>query len=701
MNLRIVVLASALACSPAAFAQTNDLSAPSSSKNSELPQVSSAQPTQTDIKREKRRQAYGKLLEGQRIVWTMRRRRQPAQAASQARRARESFQSAVNLDPTLAEAYTALAELTLNAPPNDINEAIMLANIAVEISPDNFGARVLLGRLFTIKSEFNRENLNSAFAARAIAEWKEIARLDPRNAEAFAFLSELYAKTNRTPERIDALQKWLASTTPLEPRFYQTIMGADADLSPESAALKLGEALFDAGQIRESIEILSRTIADNPENSNGVELLRQAIQSADASSSAFARQALTQAVYANPNNVSLILLLAQIEERAGNAAHAARILREYSLKLSTKDKIAAANLQIALGDIYAEQNYGEEAVKVYENALTIREIDGAAEVGEPDRDFTIRAFEKIIRLYKKTNQTDAAKNSIERARTLLGRQNSFADRQLIMLYRETGKLPEALAAIRTLRARNADDYGLLRLEANVLTESGAVERAVALIKPLIGKRQAPSVPAAGNGDNRMFSIGSPMYDDFTNYIFISNLYAQAKRGREAVEAANQAVSTGQAEEQKQIAKLTLATAYQTARNFSAAENILRELLKQSPGNPIALNNLGYFLIERDTKLPEALNLIEQAVKIDPTNSSYLDSLGWAFYKLEKIDLAEKHLRDAARIDDSSATIQEHLGDVYRKQGKTALAKTAWQKSVTLSFEPEQISRLKAKLKTSK
>jgi tetratricopeptide (TPR) repeat protein len=219
---------------------------------------------------------------------------------------------------------------------------------------------------------------------------------------------------------------------------------------------------------------------------------------------------------------------------------------------------------------------------------------------------------------------------------------------------------------------------------------------------LIGKRNTATRPAiVEQGEPGTFSISSPMYDDFTNYIFISNLYAQAKRGKEAVEAANQAFLTGQGDERKQIAKLTLATAYQTAGNFSAAESTLRELLKQLPGNPIALNNLGYFLVERDTKLDEALSLIEQAVRIDPTNSSYLDSLGWAYYKLGKFQQAEKYLKEALRINESSAIIQEHLGDVYQKQGKDALAKSSWLKSINLSFEAEQISRLKTKLKISK
>ena len=80
----------------------------------------------------------------------------------------------------------------------------------------------------------------------------------------------------------------------------------------------------------------------------------------------------------------------------------------------------------------------------------------------------------------------------------------------------------------------------------------------------------------------------------------------------------------------------LATAQQMAGEYANAEMTLRELLKASPQNPVALNNLGYFLVERDEKLDEAVNLIQQAVKLNPTNSSYLDSLGLGIFQTRKI-----------------------------------------------------------------
>ncbi|MBA2737176.1 MAG: tetratricopeptide repeat protein [Pyrinomonadaceae bacterium] len=188
-----------------------------------------------------------------------------------------------------------------------------------------------------------------------------------------------------------------------------------------------------------------------------------------------------------------------------------------------------------------------------------------------------------------------------------------------------------------------------------------------------------------------------IYDDFTNYLFISNLYSQANRGKEAIESANQAFSAAKGEERRQIAKLTLATAQQMSGDYAAAEETLRQILRQTPDNPIALNNLGYFLIERDKNINEAFELIQKAVKIDPTNPSYLDSFVWAYFKLEKYPEAEKYLKEAAGIDTASSTINEHLGDVYQTQGKTELARNAWQKALNLASDIQDVNRLKAKL----
>jgi Flp pilus assembly protein TadD len=91
-------------------------------------------------------------------------------------------------------------------------------------------------------------------------------------------------------------------------------------------------------------------------------------------------------------------------------------------------------------------------------------------------------------------------------------------------------------------------------------------------------------------------------------------------------------------------------------------------------------------------------MIQRAAKAAPTNGSVLDSLGWAYFKLGKLDEAEKYLTESARIFPTSATVQEHLGDLYQKRGKMNEARAAWQKAFALPNEPDQTARLNTKLK---
>jgi len=99
---------------------------------------------------------------------------------------------------------------------------------------------------------------------------------------------------------------------------------------------------------------------------------------------------------------------------------------------------------------------------------------------------------------------------------------------------------------------------------------------------------------------------------------------------------------------------------------------------------------------------EAVRLLEAAQETDRTDQKikalYLDSLGWAYFKLGELEEAERYLSEADRIQPSSAAVQEHLGDLYQRKGKIEEALAAWQKALSLlSDQPDQAARIKAKL----
>jgi tetratricopeptide (TPR) repeat protein len=656
-----------------------------------------------ELAREKREQAYAKLLEGQRHLLSSRGRLRTSRGGpnpAALRLARTAFQKSVELDPRLAEGYTALAELEIALPPQDIEEAISLATMAADLEPNNFGGRRIIARLYTIKSKLNTGTLDKEFAAKAISAWKDLTRLDPRYAEAYAFLGELYDKSDNHDLRIAALKKWLSSAPPVETWFWEQFMGAERDgLQPERASLKLGPALIKAGRPQEAIDVLSLVIVDEPDNIEAIELLRTALEAVDNAKAGTAIESLQQAVFANPENIALITLLAHANSRSGRFDDAVKVLRDGSARLAEKDKISASFLQISLGDLYVKENRINEGIAAYQGSLTTRGITGTELATDDDREFATNVFSKMIRTFKDANRPNDAKAVIERARLILGKDDAFADRELINFYRENGKKAEALDAVRAVRVRNPDDYGFLRLEATLLAENGKVDEGVALIKKLIDNKPLGAVAGNTGTTNETPTLESlsPMYDDFSNYVFISSLYSNANRGKEAIAAANTAYNVAASPTRKEMAKLTLATAQQMAGDYVGAETTLREILKKTPNNPVALNNLGYFLLERDQKLSEAFDMIKKAVAIEPDNPSYLDSLGWAHYKLGNYAEAEKNLLAAARVSSDSSTIQEHIGDVYLKQGKAAQAKDAWEKALLLTSDAAEMARLKGKL----
>jgi tetratricopeptide (TPR) repeat protein len=118
-----------------------------------------------------------------------------------------------------------------------------------------------------------------------------------------------------------------------------------------------------------------------------------------------------------------------------------------------------------------------------------------------------------------------------------------------------------------------------------------------------------------------------------------------------------------------------------AGRIGDAERALRDLLAKDPIDANALNSLGYLLAEHGQRLDEAVDLVQRALKIEPANPAFLDSLGWAYFRQGKLDLADAPLTRAADQMPTSSTIHEHLGDLRLKQQRFADAVAAFERSL--------------------
>ena len=144
------------------------------------------------------------------------------------------------------------------------------------------------------------------------------------------------------------------------------------------------------------------------------------------------------------------------------------------------------------------------------------------------------------------------------------------------------------------------------------------------------------------------------------------------------------------------------------KHLEPAERYFRQVLDLDSSNATALNYMGYMLADRGIRLQEALKLIRKAVEQEPMNGAYLDSLGWAYFKLGEYELAEENLRKAVERTQSDPTVHMHLGDLYEKTGRIRLAAAQWQisvaqfnKSASADFEPGDLTKVQKKLESAR
>jgi Flp pilus assembly protein TadD len=113
----------------------------------------------------------------------------------------------------------------------------------------------------------------------------------------------------------------------------------------------------------------------------------------------------------------------------------------------------------------------------------------------------------------------------------------------------------------------------------------------------------------------------------------------------------------------------------TEHNVDQAASLLalEKLIKDHPDFSPALNHLGYTLVEKGIRLDFATKLLERATTLEPDNGYYLDSLGWAYFKIGNYEAAEQRLLKALELEPTEPVILEHLGELKIKQERLDLA----------------------------
>jgi tetratricopeptide (TPR) repeat protein len=135
------------------------------------------------------------------------------------------------------------------------------------------------------------------------------------------------------------------------------------------------------------------------------------------------------------------------------------------------------------------------------------------------------------------------------------------------------------------------------------------------------------------------------------------------------------------------------------KDWPAAESDFKQALELSPEESLVLNYLGYSWVDQGRNLKTAMDYIRKAVKLKPDDGYYVDSLGWAYYRLGNLQAAVENLERAVELKPDDPIINDHLGDAYWRVGRTLEAKYQWQQSLTLKPEDDQAATLKQKIES--
>ncbi len=581
----------------------------------------------------------------------------------------KEFRKAVDLDPQDGALRREYGELLRDIPIYP--EAEREARKAVELMPNSAGAHRLLGQvlLATAKDKPHLEE-----AASELAKAAEIGPPDPQGAVALAQAS---LRLERPKDAVAALESV-----------------ADRAHGP-SFLLLYGEALERDGQTQKAEDIYKALLRQDPDDrAASLGLLRVYDRSHQFDKEAALLEGFLKG---QPGNL------------AARTQYATALLRGRRFAESRK----------AFEQVLAADPGNRDALRMYAALLSeTRETDKAEEVLKRlqslDPDDPEVAYRRAMNFLEARRLTEAERVLEELKQSLSAKKTDGS---------EAGQIDGQLAYIAYLRKDYARATSLLtprlwdadglnsqafNLLAQIARDQEDWSGGLRLSREVFGKsaKKTPNVRAT----YAEFLLRSPeAADKAEGEKVLAALAAADKAGvLAAADAWQRLEQFGRAadvarkglERDKEDPELLfrLAASLEREKKVGESEAAFEALLKIRGDHAAGMNYLGYMWADRGENLPRALELIRKAVDLDPSNGAYLDSLGWVYFRLNRLDKAEENLRAASSLNPDDATVEEHLGDLWEKKGDLEKARDSWKRALTLKPEPENKLRLEEKLR---
>ena len=184
------------------------------------------------------------------------------------------------------------------------------------------------------------------------------------------------------------------------------------------------------------------------------------------------------------------------------------------------------------------------------------------------------------------------------------------------------------------------------------------------------------------------------------FIFdIANFYKNSKKYNEAIKYYSLIINS--LEEESDIKSDLLyrrGGSYERLKDYNEADKDLLYSLKINPNDAYVLNYLAYSWLERDYKIDEAIQMLEEAYETENNDPYIIDSIGWAYYLINDFNKAEKFLKRALELMPEDPIVNDHYGDILWKLNRKIQARYFWSMVLEMEdAEEELIEKIYIKL----
>ena len=603
----------------------------------------------------------------------------------------DNYRAAMKDDPSATFLSEELSDLYIQS--GRLREAVAEAEDALKKDPSDLNQRRLLARIYTRMIGDSQQNrIDENMLHKAIEQYQKITDQDPADTDSWLMLGRLEKVAQNSVEAIKAYKKVLEKDAGNEDALTGLAMvysdlgdnksAADllrkaAEKSPSARTLTALASTYE--QMRDyalAAETLKRALDQSPPNADELKrALAQDLMLSDQLNDAL--KLYSELVTDDPKDVQSQLRLSQIYRQQGNFAKS----REASDKAKALDP---DNMEIR----YNEVNLLEAEGKIPQAIAELKDmLDSTAKKSytAAERGNRVVLQERLGLLYRTNEQYPEALDAFRQLPEIDPDMAARASSQIVDTYRLAKDYTKAEQEAAAAYKKYPTDRLVETMWASVLADMGKGDEAVAIEKKLF------------NGK-----------DDREVYISLSQIYEKTHNFKEMAQALDAAEKLSQSKDEKEDVTFRRAAMLEREKKVTESEAEFRKLLAMNPNNSSVLNYLGYMLADRGERLPEALEMISKAVHLEPNSGAYLDSLGWVYFRMNRLTEAEDNLKRSLQRISRDPTVHDHLGDVYFKEGKIREAIAQWQSSLKewessapSEVEPDQVSKVQKKLEGAK